>query len=882
MASEGKNKAGGPEGAAGAAGVGSERALIEAALEQALPRGSIAAADGPELPPPDTFPGYELVREVHRGGQGAVYQAIQKTTKRRVAIKVMHGGPFQGSAGRARFEREVQVLGQLSHPNIVRIHDSGITAGGSCYYVMDYISGRSLDEVITESKKGPVDTTLRLFARICDAVNSAHLKGVIHRDLKPANIRVNAAGEPIVVDFGLAKTAAPDVAEEAGGRARLMTMTGQFIGSLPWASPEQAEGTPDKIDIRTDVYSLGVILYQMLTGRFPYEVAGNMRDVLDNILLAQPERPSTVRRQINDEVETIVLKCLSKERDRRYQTAGELGRDIARYLAGEPIEAKRDSGWYLLSKTLRRHRAVTGFAATVLVLIVAFAIGVSLAWVREAKERRRADANFELVRDQARTLMYDVNRAIANLRGGTKAREMLFQKARESLERLKTQAGNGDSDPGLRREIADASDLLGDIRGGLNLPKLGDTASAKESYAQARAIREALLSERPGEYQSHADMAESHKRSAQVKMTEQAPPEAQAEAARGVAEYDAAIRMASGAPAAAMTRLTDRRAECRTLEGDAWAAQAQSPKQGTDPEAAAARARAVYDEVEAYWLGRVGAEPGNTAAARWLGVTRDYLAVLTISRGANLVRRARPIMGTDLGGATALIQKAADCYGEASALAESAHTEFQRLSAERPENAEWRRDIYLAVHSIGAARMNAGDAYGELAKAAHAAGAEAVSKDAEAKAMYFWNSAATAFAEARKVTDDLAGSDQSNLQARRDQIVVQNKAGNILRNLGRLGEAEEAFGRSLEVRRDLDLTDPTPQTKRDVAVGEFKLGEVLDLEAQKAEAAVSKRELWQRAEGLLAHAAAVFEGKDKAEARARLDEVRRQLGKLPP
>ena len=143
-------------------------------------------------------------------------------------------------------------------------------------------------------------------------MNAAHLRGVIHRDLKPGNIRVDADGEPHILDFGLAKVAMPETMDSS--LPEVMTITGQFLGSLPWASPEQAEGRPEKIDVRTDVYSLGVILYHMLTGRFPYEVVGNMRDVLDNILKAEPAKPSTVRRQINDEVETIVLKCLAKER----------------------------------------------------------------------------------------------------------------------------------------------------------------------------------------------------------------------------------------------------------------------------------------------------------------------------------------------------------------------------------------------------------------------------------------------------------------------------------------------------------------------------------------------------------------------------------------
>ncbi len=346
-------------------------------------------------PIPEAFAGYKITREIHRGGQGVVYLAIQQSTRRKVAIKVMKEGPFAHPADRVRFEREVQILGQLNHPNIVSIHDSGVVAG--CHYlVMDYIRGTPLDEYIEDRKLeidrgrgdrgspgsggsaapggGParglsIDATLRLFHKICAAVEAAHLRGIIHRDLKPRNILIDEKNEPHVLDFGLAKTAI------GGSDLSVMTATGQFIGSLPWASPEQAEGKPGMIDVRTDVYSLGVILYQMLTGRFPYEVIGTMRDVLDRIMTAEPARPSTIRKQINDDVETIVLKCLNKDKERRYQSAGSLGRDVALYLAGEPIEARRASVIYLLrartSALIRRHALLACF------LIFVFSVGVA-------------------------------------------------------------------------------------------------------------------------------------------------------------------------------------------------------------------------------------------------------------------------------------------------------------------------------------------------------------------------------------------------------------------------------------------------------------------------------------------------------------------------
>ena len=341
-------------------------------------------------PPPDSFTGYKIIREIHRGGQGVVYQAIQESTRCKVAIKVMKEGPFAGPSDRARFDREIQVLGQLNHPNIVTIHDTG-SAAGSHYFVMDYISGQPLDVYMAGGER-TIDETLKLFGKICEAVNAAHLRGIIHRDLKPGNIRVDAEGEPHVLDFGLAKVATTE------GDASMMTMTGQFIGSLPWASPEQAEGAPGKIDVRTDVYSLGVILYQMLTNRFPYEVIGNMRDVLDRIMRAEPARPSTIRKQVNDEVETIVLKCLSKEHERRYQTAGDLARDVWRYLKGEPIEAKRDRGWYVLKKTLWRHKAAVSVAGVIGILIVGSAVGFGLLYRNAEQQRQIAEERSETLR----------------------------------------------------------------------------------------------------------------------------------------------------------------------------------------------------------------------------------------------------------------------------------------------------------------------------------------------------------------------------------------------------------------------------------------------------------------------------------------------------
>ncbi len=355
----------------------------------ALAADTVAGETSPAAAQLPAIEGFSLIDEIGRGGMGVVYRALQVSTKRIVALKVILGGAFASPSALRRFEREVEVAARLQHPGVVRILESGEVAGQR-YYAMDYVTGVPLDRYLSVSQPD-LRTTLSLFVKICEAVSAAHLQGVIHRDLKPSNIRIDAEGAPHILDFGLAKVATGQVTN--GTQPQLMTVTGQFIGSLPWASPEQAEAIPDKIDIRTDVYALGVILYQMLTGKFPYEVRGNMRDVLDNILKAEPARPSTIRKQIDDEVETIVLKCLSKERERRYQSAGELARDIGHYLSGEPIEAKRDSALYVLRKQLRRYRIPAVVAAAFVIVVTAGFITSVTFWGQAVGERDAAEAS---------------------------------------------------------------------------------------------------------------------------------------------------------------------------------------------------------------------------------------------------------------------------------------------------------------------------------------------------------------------------------------------------------------------------------------------------------------------------------------------------------
>lgn len=412
--------------------------------------------------PHDAIRGYELLGELHRGGQGVVYRGIQKSTNRTVAIKMLKEGPFAGARDRLRFEREAGILARLDHRNIVGILDFGAATGGH-FMVMDYIPGLPLDRYARERRLSLVER-LRLFAEVCDAVGAAHQRGVIHRDLKPSNILVDEAGMPRVLDFGLAKT--PDDLDEA--QARAATITGQFVGSLPWASPEQARGLHGAVDVRSDVYSLGVVLYQLLTDRFPYSTAGELGEILHAIQNAEPIRPRTISPEIDDDVESIVLKCLSKEPARRYQSVGELSRDIKLYLNGEPIEAKRDSGWYVLRKTLRRYRIQMAVFSGFLLLITTSAIGASILYARSRRLVRELEASSAKLRTEVSKSRQIAQFAQGMLSGidpataGDMDKRLMKLVLDDAASRAATEfAGNPEAEAAIRRTLGKAYQAIG-------------------------------------------------------------------------------------------------------------------------------------------------------------------------------------------------------------------------------------------------------------------------------------------------------------------------------------------------------------------------------------------------------------------------------------
>ncbi len=307
---------------------------------------------------------YEIRKFIARGGMGAVYRARQKKPSREVALKVMLSGAFASAAQRKRFEREAQAVARLNHPAIVPVYEFGEVAGQP-YFTMEFVEGLDLATYCHTNRLRRPEIA-RLMVRVCDAVHYAHERGVIHRDLKPGNIIVDELKRPRILDFGLSRPTA-----ESAGEFSMLTATGDFLGTPRYMAPEQTIGRPGAVDRRTDVYALGVMLYELLCGMLPYPLQhARGLQVFEMIRHAEPVRPSAVLEGFPRDLEVIALKPIEKEKERRYQTAEELAQDLENFLADRPIAARPATAGYRLRKWgWRNRRVLTPVALSVLALL---------------------------------------------------------------------------------------------------------------------------------------------------------------------------------------------------------------------------------------------------------------------------------------------------------------------------------------------------------------------------------------------------------------------------------------------------------------------------------------------------------------------------------
>jgi len=372
---------------------------LEQLVLRLLSQASLATAESPirskhtvSLAPGTRVGSYTIISPIGEGGMGVVYRALQPHPEREVALKLIQPGALSERMLR-RFELETEVLGRLKHPGIAQIYDAGTQqgpAGAQPFFAMELIDGSPLNEYVIE-KKLDIRDRLDLMAKVCDAVEHAHQKGVIHRDLKPANILVTADGQPKILDFGVAKATESDLQS-----VTMQTDIGQLVGTIPYMSPEQVLGDPAQLDTRSDVYGLGVVLYELLAGQLPYRLPDRMiHEAVRVIREVDPTRLSSLSTKLGGDIEIITGKALEKEKDRRYQSASGLASDIRHYLANEPIVARPASRSYQIRKFARRNRTlVGGVAATLLVLLVG--VGATTYQWRSAVAAQHAERQQKL------------------------------------------------------------------------------------------------------------------------------------------------------------------------------------------------------------------------------------------------------------------------------------------------------------------------------------------------------------------------------------------------------------------------------------------------------------------------------------------------------
>ncbi|MBM4062560.1 MAG: serine/threonine protein kinase [Planctomycetes bacterium] len=344
--------------------------------------------------------GFVVQEVLATGGMGTVYLAEQQEPHRRVALKVL-SAHLEGGELERRFRHESSILAHLRHPGIAQVYATGVHAGDGRnmpWFALEFVAGARWITQYARERQLPVAARAALFAQVCDAVHYGHCKGIVHRDLKPANLLVDAEGRPKVIDFGVAKVTGADLGDS------MATLAGQLVGTVGYMSPEQAQGEPAAVDTRSDVYSLGVVLYELLAGRLPYPVQDkSLAAAARTVCEVEPDRAPLL--PLPADLRTIVLTALAKDPGRRYGSAEALALDLGRYLRNEPIAAREPSPWYVFARFVRRNRLLSATAAALLLALLLGGLGT----LRGLLRAERAEAAARWGRDFLVAMLYDAD-----------------------------------------------------------------------------------------------------------------------------------------------------------------------------------------------------------------------------------------------------------------------------------------------------------------------------------------------------------------------------------------------------------------------------------------------------------------------------------------
>jgi serine/threonine-protein kinase len=480
------------------------------------PTGEPGAVSGPLA---SAVPGYEILGELGRGGMGVVYKAWQQNLKRTVALKMILAGAHAGSDDLARFLREAETIARLKHPHVVQVYEFG-SHEGKPYFSLEYLEGGSLASTLQGQPQAPA-AAAQLVETLARAVQVAHEQQIVHRDLKPANILLTADGTPKITDFGLAKQG------DTG-----LTATGDLLGTPSYMAPEQAEGKAREVGPAADIYALGAILYELLTGRPPFKGA-SVWDTLQLVTGTEAVSPSQLQPKVPRDLETICLKCLRKEPAGRYPSALALAEDLRRFSSGETIQARPVSTAERLWRWGRRNPVVATLATTLILVLVGSLAVLTALWLHAERQRETAQHERDLAdaaQSQAQTNLELANRNFALARKAVddcfllatedpllqqqnmqRVRRLLLAKALPFYEGFRTQHADNQ---GLEAELAGTYDKVGTITA-----EIGRQQEALDALERARQLVDRLVTTSPNEPSYQAELARIHLRLAAVQST---------------------------------------------------------------------------------------------------------------------------------------------------------------------------------------------------------------------------------------------------------------------------------------------------------------------------------------------------------------------------